>query len=88
MVIRGQKSDRGNTEDGFFDAYRIQQMGTKPMDTSTRYSGDDLGTEATHPFQQKTTKRQQTRIRPMTVGTQQDDSSLKVETNPYLKRAR
>ena len=77
----------GTQQMNFFMVVGMQQTGDRPMAVCTWYSGDDLDTWAIHPSQQKMTKRQRTRIRPMVVGTQHVDSSLRVEINPYLKRA-
>ena len=63
----------------------VQQTGDRPMAACTRYSGDDLDTEAIHPSQRKMTKRQQTGIRSMVAGTQNADFDLRAETNSYLK---
>ena len=66
----------------------MKWTGDRPMAACTRYSGDNLDIGVIHPSQWKTTKRQWMRIRSMVAGTRQADSGLRVETNPYLKRAR
>ena len=55
------------------------------MAVGTRYLGDNLDTEATRSCQRKTTKRQQTGIRPMVIGAQQTNSGLKAEANHYIR---
>ena len=58
------------------------------MAIGARCLGDNLGTEAIHSCQWKTKKMQQTGIRPMAIGTQQTDSSLRAEANHYIRGAR
>ena len=70
----------------FLMAVEMQQTRDRLMATGTQYLGDDLDTKAIHPSQQKMTKRQWTGIRLMAAGTRHEDSSLKAETNPFLKR--
>ena len=54
----------------------------------TRHLGDNLGTEVIHSYQQKTTKIQWTRIRPMAAGTQETNSGSRAKANHYIRGAR
>ena len=58
------------------------------MAACTRYSGENLDTEAIRPSHLKMTKRQWMGIRPMAIGTQHEDFGPRAESNSYLKRAR
>ena len=66
----------------------MQRTKDRLMAACTRYSGDDLDTEAIHPSRRRTKKkRQQIRIKLMVAGTQHANFSLRAKTNFYLKRA-
>ena len=64
----------------------VQRIGNRPMTTCTWYSGDNLDTKAINFSQQKMTKKQWTRIRPMATGTKHAEFGPTVGTNFYLKR--
>ena len=64
-----------------------RQIGVKPEPACTQFLGDDLGTRAIYPSQQKMTKRQWTGKRPMVVGLLRANFGPKVETNLYIKGA-
>ena len=67
-------------------AVGVQQMGDRLMAACTRYSGDDLNIEVTHPSKWKMTKRLQMGNRLVAVDTQHEGFGPKAKTNLYLKR--
>ena len=68
-------------------AMGIQQMRIRLMAVGTRCSGDDLDTEATCSYQQKTTKMQRMGIRSMVTSAQWTDSDSKAKANHYIREA-
>ena len=66
-------------------AMRVQRTGNRPIAASTQYLGDDLDAKAIRLSQQKMTKSQPMRIRPMTTSTRHMNFSPRAETNSYMK---
>ena len=69
-------------------AMGMQRTGIRSMTVGTQCSGDNLGTEAIHLYQWKTTKTQRTGIRSMAASAQRTDSDPRAEANHYMIGAR